>query len=471
MRTRLRSLGAGGVQARTFHSAALRQARYFWPQVYGGELPRAHRVQARPDRATPPGATGCETDQATLRDLASEIEWAKVSNVRPDDYAARRRGPRPRGQRPRRRRPSPGSSPPTRRSSATRAGWTWRTCCSARPPCSPRTSGSPPRSAGSTSGSSSTSSRTSARSSRRCSTSGSAAATTSAWSATRRRRSTPSPAPTRAYLTRLPAASYPRHHVGRAGPQLPLHAAGGRRPPTRCSPAPPAPACSCARSSEAGRRGRASREHSDEVAEAEAVAARDPRAASTPGTPAREIAVLFRINAQSEAFEEALAARGVPYVVRGAARFFERAEVRQAVTLLRGNARGGEAAPGDGLVEPTSGPCSPAWAGPTKAPTGRGNVRDRWESLQALVSPGRGASPTAAPDADAGRLRRRARPAGRRAARPGRRGRHARHPARRQGPRVGRGLPVPACRRARCRSSTPRARPRSRRSAGCSTSA
>ena len=62
--------------------------------------------------------------------------------------------------------------------------------------CSPRTSGSPPRSAGSTSGSSSTSSRTSRRSSRRCSTCGSAAATSSAWSATRRRRSTPSPAPT-----------------------------------------------------------------------------------------------------------------------------------------------------------------------------------------------------------------------------------------------------------------------------------
>src|SRR3954463_8245426 len=39
MRTRLRGLGAGSVQARTFHSAALRQARFFWPKVYGGELP------------------------------------------------------------------------------------------------------------------------------------------------------------------------------------------------------------------------------------------------------------------------------------------------------------------------------------------------------------------------------------------------------------------------------------------------
>src|SRR6187431_1817038 len=39
-RTRLRSMGASSVQARTFHSAALRQVRYFWPRVYGGEPPQ-----------------------------------------------------------------------------------------------------------------------------------------------------------------------------------------------------------------------------------------------------------------------------------------------------------------------------------------------------------------------------------------------------------------------------------------------
>src|SRR5215213_9222178 len=39
MRGRLAALGAPGVQARTFHSAALRQARYFWPHVYGTEFP------------------------------------------------------------------------------------------------------------------------------------------------------------------------------------------------------------------------------------------------------------------------------------------------------------------------------------------------------------------------------------------------------------------------------------------------
>ena len=39
MRSRLRTLGTQGVQARTFHSAALRQLRYFWPHANGGELP------------------------------------------------------------------------------------------------------------------------------------------------------------------------------------------------------------------------------------------------------------------------------------------------------------------------------------------------------------------------------------------------------------------------------------------------
>ena len=84
-------------------------------------------------------------------------------------------------------------------------------------------------------------------------------------------------------------------------------------------------------------------EATDEVAEAAAVGDRiaELRAA---GVPLREMAVLFRINAQSETFEEALASRSIPYVVRGAARFFERPEVRQALALLRASLRAGEAA-------------------------------------------------------------------------------------------------------------------------------
>ena len=40
LRSRLRSLGAEGVQARTFHAAALRQLGYFWPQALGGRMPQ-----------------------------------------------------------------------------------------------------------------------------------------------------------------------------------------------------------------------------------------------------------------------------------------------------------------------------------------------------------------------------------------------------------------------------------------------
>jgi DNA helicase II / ATP-dependent DNA helicase PcrA len=97
----------------------------------------------------------------------------------------------------------------------------------------------------------------------------------------------------------------------------------------------------------------------------------------------REMAVLFRINAQSEAFEDALAAAGVPYVIRGAARFFERPEVRSAVTLLRGTARAGELA--DDPIQDVRGTLAGlGWSG--EAPDGRGEARNRWESWQALVS-------------------------------------------------------------------------------------
>ena len=50
MRTRLRDLGAAGVQARTFHAAALRQLHYFWPRHVGGELPDLVVAQGRAGR-------------------------------------------------------------------------------------------------------------------------------------------------------------------------------------------------------------------------------------------------------------------------------------------------------------------------------------------------------------------------------------------------------------------------------------
>jgi DNA helicase-2/ATP-dependent DNA helicase PcrA len=126
----------------------------------------------------------------------------------------------------------------------------------------------------------------------------------------------------------------------------------------------------------------------DEEAEAAGVAA---AAAQLIGqsVPAHEIAVLLRINAHMERFERALADAKVPYVVRGAERFYDRPEVRQALVLIRGAARA------DGAGTDASGPPGElpaavrhvlASAGLTSVPpAARGAVRERWESLAAIA--------------------------------------------------------------------------------------
>ncbi|MGP5226593.1 ATP-dependent DNA helicase UvrD2 [Arthrobacter rhombi] len=87
MRTRLRDLEAGGVQARTFHAAALRQLQYFWPQAIGGQLPSivGHKAQLVAEAAR---RLRISTDRASIRDMAAEIEWAKVSMHTPEGYVA-----------------------------------------------------------------------------------------------------------------------------------------------------------------------------------------------------------------------------------------------------------------------------------------------------------------------------------------------------------------------------------------------
>jgi DNA helicase-2/ATP-dependent DNA helicase PcrA len=83
---RLRGLGAEGVAARTFHSAALRQLHYFWPIVVGGTPPRVLEGKgALLGQAA--GALKLNLDTAGLRDSAAEIEWRKVSRLSIDDYA------------------------------------------------------------------------------------------------------------------------------------------------------------------------------------------------------------------------------------------------------------------------------------------------------------------------------------------------------------------------------------------------
>lgn len=88
MRHRLAQLGVPKAQARTFHSAALRQLRHFWPTVVGGPLPdviphKASLVAASAARL------GITIDRTNVRDIAAEVEWAKVSMIDAAHYASR----------------------------------------------------------------------------------------------------------------------------------------------------------------------------------------------------------------------------------------------------------------------------------------------------------------------------------------------------------------------------------------------
>jgi DNA helicase-2/ATP-dependent DNA helicase PcrA len=123
-------------------------------------------------------------------------------------------------------------------------------------------------------------------------------------------------------------------------------------------------------------------EYDDEPAEAAAVAAAC-RARIESGTPASELAVLYRVNAQSEAYERALSEAGVPYVLRGGERFFDRREIRQAMLLLRGAVRSAES--GEKLPDVVRDVLSGLSWSADAPPTG-GAAREVWESLAALVA-------------------------------------------------------------------------------------
>jgi len=397
MRTRLAGLGAPGVQARTFHSAALRQLRFFWPQVYGGELPvlvesklgliaEAARACRLPQRV----------EQGDLKDLAAEVEWSKVSNVRPDDYAsvAARRGRTlasfdedtvarvfaayEQTKRDRGRIDMEDVllctaamlADEARVAAQVRQQYRWFVVDEFQDVSPIQQAlldlwlgdrdeicvvGDPAQTIYSFAG-----------------------ASADHLTGFRRRhpdadvvrlvrnyRSTPQV---------LEAANGLLRAAREVGERAALQAQRDAGPPVEFV------------------------EHSDEVDEAESVAAAilEARAA---GVQLRDMAVLFRINAQSEAFEEALSARSIPYVLRGGERFFARPEVRKAVTLLRGAARAvadGQHSDTD-LVDEVTGVISGlGWT--TEPPGGGGSARTQWESLDAL----RGVAAdlaTASPDA------------------------------------------------------------------------
>ncbi len=123
-------------------------------------------------------------------------------------------------------------------------------------------------------------------------------------------------------------------------------------------------------------------EFPDEVAEAAAVA-RNIKKLLDSGTAPAEVAVLYRINAQSEVYEEALTEVGVPYQVRGGEGFFSRQEIRQALLALQRTAErdtGDIEQPLPDVVRATLEPLGLT----TEAPAGT-KARERWEALVALA--------------------------------------------------------------------------------------
>ncbi|MBA2300258.1 MAG: ATP-dependent DNA helicase UvrD2 [Chloroflexi bacterium] len=85
LRDRLAAAGRRGVSAFTFHAAALRQLRHFWPRVRGGDLPGILSAKApilAPLAARLPGGYR----YLAVRDLAAEVEWAKARRISPASY-------------------------------------------------------------------------------------------------------------------------------------------------------------------------------------------------------------------------------------------------------------------------------------------------------------------------------------------------------------------------------------------------
>lgn len=121
-------------------------------------------------------------------------------------------------------------------------------------------------------------------------------------------------------------------------------------------------------------------EYPDEVAEANAVA-RSIKKLIENGTEPAEIAVLYRINAQSEVYEEALTEAGIAFQVRGGEGFFSRQEIRQALVAMQRFAD--RDIPEDNLPALVRELLEPL--GLTAEPPAGTKARDRWEALTALA--------------------------------------------------------------------------------------
>ncbi|HNP56117.1 MAG TPA: ATP-dependent DNA helicase UvrD2 [Gordonia sp. (in: high G+C Gram-positive bacteria)] len=123
-------------------------------------------------------------------------------------------------------------------------------------------------------------------------------------------------------------------------------------------------------------------EYPDEPAEAAATVA-DIGKLIAEGVPASEIAVLYRVNAQSQVYEEALTQAQIPYQIRGGDAFFARTEIRQALREITAAARTADAAAGEDLIDTLRVLLFPLGLTPDE-PSGA-EAKSRWASLSALV--------------------------------------------------------------------------------------
>lgn len=366
---RLAELGAGGVTARTFHSAALRQLRHFWPEIIGGE-PAAVVAYRGPLLQAAAEAEGLTAIPGTL--LGTELDWMKARGIAAADYAASAGGRRLAGI-------DPGD--------VARVAAAYEQVKSQR-------------------GvidfddvllltiailDSRTDAREKVRRQYRWFTvdeyqdvSPLQQRLLDLWLGERRSICVVGdPAQSiYAFAGADPGliASFPRRYQGVAVVSLPVT--------YRCAPKIAAAANSLATAIPHATHLRSERQgdagaiqilkYPGDGAEAEGVAeeiAALVRGGDDPG----QVAVLYRVNQQAQRIRDALGARRIPYAVRSSERFFDRPEVREAITRTRGHLR---TDPGSSAAE--------AWSAVTTAmgheqiPPDSGSGRDRWESLAAL---------------------------------------------------------------------------------------
>lgn len=87
LRARMAALGAPGIAARTFHSAALAQLNHFWPELMGSPAPSILDAKARLVARAAEGLR-MRLGTAALKDAAGEIEYRKTAAIGYDRYAA-----------------------------------------------------------------------------------------------------------------------------------------------------------------------------------------------------------------------------------------------------------------------------------------------------------------------------------------------------------------------------------------------